>query len=123
MGLIEAFEEHLQKRDRSDYTVKGYVRDIQTFFAWLQEQTGREIPPEEVTFFDAKRYRDELEDARKKPATINRALSALRQFFDWMVVQGHMTSNPAASVSAKCASGCALNRRSRVMYTSRATET
>jgi site-specific recombinase XerD len=98
MGLIGAFEEYLQKRDRSEYTVKGYVRDIQTFFAWLEEQTSRDIPPGEVTFFDVKRYRDELEDARKKPATVNRALSALRQFFDWMVAQGHMASNPAASV-------------------------
>jgi integrase len=69
-----------------------------TFFAWLHGQTGREIPPGEVTFFDVKRYRDELEDARKKPATVNRALSALRQFFDWMVAQGHMASSPAASV-------------------------
>jgi integrase/recombinase XerC len=98
MGLIEAFEEHLQKKDRSVYTVNGYVRDLRTFFAWLQEQTGRDIPPSEVTFFDVKRYRDEQKDARKKPATINRALSALRQFFDWMVVQGHMASSPAASV-------------------------
>jgi len=40
MGLIEAFEEHLQKKDRSEYTVSGYVRDLQTFFGWLQAQTG-----------------------------------------------------------------------------------
>ena len=98
MGLIEAFEEHLQKKDRSAYTVSGYVRDLQTFFGWLQAQTGKEIPPGEVTVFDVKRYRDELEDARKKPATVNRALSALRQFFEWMVAQGHMASSPAASV-------------------------
>jgi site-specific recombinase XerD len=98
MGLIEAFEEYLQKKDRSAYTVNGYVRDLQTFFAWLQAQTGKEIPPGEVTVFDVKRYRDELADARKKPATVNRALSALRQFFDWMVAQGHMASSPAASV-------------------------
>ena len=98
MGLIEAFEEHLQKKDRSAYTVNGYVRDLRTFFAWLREQTGRDIPPGEVTFFDVQRYRDEQKDARKKPATINRALSALRQFFDWMVAQGHMASSPAANV-------------------------
>ena len=98
MGLIEAFEEHLQEKDRSAYTVSGYVRDLQTFFGWLQAQTGKEIPPGEVTVFDVKRYRDELEDARKKPATINRALSALRQFFGWMVAQGHIASSPAANV-------------------------
>ena len=33
MGLIEAFEEHLQKKDRSAYTVNGYVRDLRAFFA------------------------------------------------------------------------------------------
>ena len=59
-GLIEAFEEYLQKRDRSAYTVNGYVRDLQAFFVWLQEQTGREIPPGEVTVFDVKRYRDDV---------------------------------------------------------------
>ena len=45
MGLIEAFEEYLQKKDRSAYTVNGYVRDFTRFFAWLREQTGRVIPP------------------------------------------------------------------------------
>ena len=74
MGLIEAFEEQLQKQDRGTYTVNGYVRDLRAFFAWLEDQTGKDIPPEEVTFFDVKRYRDELEDARKKQETVNRAL-------------------------------------------------
>jgi site-specific recombinase XerC len=51
-----------------------------------------------VTVFDVKRYRDELEDDRKKPATVNCALSALHQFFDWMVAQGHLASNLAGGV-------------------------
>jgi site-specific recombinase XerD len=78
--------------------VNGYVRDLRTFLAWLQEHTGREFPPGEVTVFNVQRYRDELKDDRKKPATVNRVLSALRQFFDWMVAQGHMASSPAANV-------------------------
>ena len=40
--------------------MNGYVRDLQAFFVWLQEQTGREIPPGEVTVFDVKRYRDDV---------------------------------------------------------------
>ena len=48
MGLIGAFEEHLQKQDLSAYTVNGYVRDLKKFFAWLREQTGRNIPPGEA---------------------------------------------------------------------------
>jgi hypothetical protein len=35
---------------------------------WLQEQSGGEIPPGKVTLFYVKRYRDELEDARKNTA-------------------------------------------------------
>lgn len=102
MGLIEAFEEHLQKKDRSAYTVNGYVRDLRTFFVWLQEQTDKDIPPEEVTFFDVKRYRDELADARKKPATVSRALSALRQFSTgwWRRGIWHPARQPASSRSA-----------------------
>ena len=44
-GLIEAVEDHLQKQDLSAYTASGYVRDLKRFFAWLREQTGRDILP------------------------------------------------------------------------------
>jgi hypothetical protein len=45
MGLIEAFREHLQKRDRSEYTMNGYVRDLQTFFARMHEGLYHLGPP------------------------------------------------------------------------------
>jgi site-specific recombinase XerC len=98
MDLIGAFEEYLEDKDRSAYTIKGYRRNLETFFDWLQEQTGQEIPPGEVTTFDVKAHRKYLEEEGRKPATINRSLSALRVFFDWMVSKGQIASSPASNV-------------------------
>lgn len=100
MDLLDDFLAYLQAKDRSPHTVAGYRRDLEAFSAWLQEQTGREIPPAEITPFDIQRYRDHLVSSNCKPATVNHALSALRAFFSWaMAVQiGHVTSNPAKEV-------------------------
>jgi len=97
-ALINAFLDHLRTRDCSPYTVDGYRRDLETFFTWLREQTGRDIPPAEVTPFDVQRYRDALVDAGYKPSTVNRRISSLRAFFAWANQAGNITNDPTHGV-------------------------
>lgn len=91
---------HLRTQDLSRYTVNGYRRNVEWFFAWLKEQTGRDMPLAEVTTFDVQRYRDHLIDAGHKPSTINRRLAALRAFFAWAAEQDHTAINPAAGIKS-----------------------
>jgi site-specific recombinase XerD len=97
--ILEAFETYLQRLDRSPNTVAAYCRDVAGFFDWLSEKLQRDITPIEVTTFDIRRYRDHLVDVlKRKPATTNRKLASLRVFFDWLVAEGEMASNPASTV-------------------------
>lgn len=96
-GLKE-FAVYLQTQDRSPHTVDAYCRDLSAFFKWLAQQVGREVPPVEVTPFDVQQYRDHLISLGRKPAGVNRRLAALRTFFDWLIQQGMIASNPTASV-------------------------
>lgn len=98
MGFLKDFTTYLQRQDRSPRTVAAYRREVAAFFAWLRKQTGRDVQAAQVTTFDVKRYRQALEDAGRKPATINHHLAALRVFFDWAVKEEHVASNPAAAV-------------------------
>ena len=97
-AYLDQFITHLRAQDRSRHTVDGYRRNVEWFFAWLREQTGRDIPLGEVTTFDVQRYRDHLMDAGRKPATINQRIVALRAFFAWEVGAGHITASSAADV-------------------------
>jgi len=97
-AYLDQFITHLRMQDRSRHTVDGYRRNVEWFFAWLQEQTGRDIPLGEVTTFDVQRYRNHLIDAGRKPATINRRIAALRAFFAWAVGAGHIAASPATGI-------------------------
>jgi len=95
---LNAFIAHLQAQDRSPHTVAAYRHDLAAFFDWLRQQVGHDVPPVEVTPFDVQKYRDHLVASGRKPATVNRALAALRAFFAWAVETGRGATNPAAGV-------------------------
>jgi len=97
---LDEFVAHLRTQDLSRYTVDGYRRNVAWFFAWLKEQTGRDMPLAEVTTFDLQRYRDHLIDAGRKPSTINRRIAALRAFFAWAVGGGYTTTDPTAGIKS-----------------------
>ncbi len=100
--FLKQFAVHLRAQDRSPHTIDAYCLDVSSFFDWLGQQVGREVPPIEVTPFDVQQYRDHLVSLGRKPAGINRRLAALQSFFGWLVEKGEMASNPAALVQRVC---------------------
>ena len=96
---LTAFIAHLQAQDRSPHTIAAYRNDVAAFFAWLETQLGKSATPVAVTTFDIQKYRDALEDARRKPAGVNRHLAALRVFFAWAIEAGHASANPVQRVN------------------------
>lgn len=73
---ISDFEKMLRREEKAAGTVEKYVRDVQSFAAWLK---GRAVNRELVS-----EWKEMLIEAGYAPVTINAALSALNKFFHFM---------------------------------------
>jgi site-specific recombinase XerD len=89
----------------SESTRNAYSRDIKAFFRWCRNQFGNisgfndtEITSEEitsVTIQDVINWRNSLIETGMTPATINRKLSAIRSFFNFMKALQVIERNPS----------------------------
>jgi integrase/recombinase XerD len=90
-----AFEEFFYGRIRNPHTRKAYLHALRAFSAWCMAQ---EIDLVQVTPGQVGRYLDSLAVA---VPTRKLRLSALRRFFDELVVRHVLILNPALSVRAQ----------------------
>jgi site-specific recombinase XerD len=79
----------------SGNTKRAYARDIMDFFrigdlSKLTMARAKSVTPQEVAAF-----RDKLLADGKKPATVQRKLSALRSVYNYLMTMGAITVNPA----------------------------
>jgi len=87
-ALIAGFVEQKE----SLHTQRAYLRDLQAFFGRLEISVDLAAGVD-ATDVDAFVKRGESSGLSK--ATLQRRLSALRQFFDWLSIKGVVESNPA----------------------------
>ena len=95
---VDPFLSHLEVvRHLSPYTVSGYRRDLDSFFAFLKEKhdSREEIQDHQVRGFVAQERRRGL-SAR----SIQRALSSIRSFFNYLLDEEVVETNPAANISS-----------------------
>jgi integrase/recombinase XerC len=96
---IDGFERHLRDERRlSAHTVRAYRRDLERLAAALDEQgvgAWTQVRPAQVRAHLARRHRDGAGGR-----TLARELSALRAFFRHLQVEGVLTVDPAAGISA-----------------------
>ncbi len=96
---VEAFLEHLRHERRlSPRTVDGYAHDLALFTQWLgQGAVGdwRAVTEHHVRGFVGQRRRKGITGR-----SVQRALSALRTFFRYLLREGEVTSNAAQGVRA-----------------------
>lgn len=100
--LLERFERHLVlERNVSEHTLAGYRRDIQAFFAFLNENPSTKgMEAEGVGAIDhlvLRRYLARLHKTHRK-SSIGRKLSAIRTFFRYLVRQGIIPVSPGEMV-------------------------
>lgn len=78
-------------RSLSPNTVAAYGHDVAAFEQYLAEHG---VSVAEATHRDVRGFVASLGRQRRSPAAVNRALSALRGFYEYLVKQGTVTVNP-----------------------------
>jgi integrase/recombinase XerD len=90
---LEAYRDHLSlERGLSARTVDAYVREAERVVAWLGER-GRQAPAS-VSADDMREFVYSLKDRGLKPTSIRRAISALRTYFGWLVLERAIAADP-----------------------------
>ena len=95
---IDLFLPHLEVvRHLSTYTISSYRRDLDSFFTFLKEKhdSWEEVQDHHIRGFVAQERRRDL-SAR----SIQRALSSIRSFFNYLLDEEVVESNPAANISS-----------------------
>ncbi len=99
---IEAFLAELsERRGRSPNTVDAYRTDLHQFLRLLPQAMGRLSLPAHWNEIEARHiwsYLEHLRMAGLSPSSLNRKLATLRGFFDFLVSQGAMETDPTQSV-------------------------
>jgi integrase/recombinase XerD len=83
------------ERGRSPNTLKAYRRDLEVFMAWLAD---RGVTLEAVAPADLSAYVAHLRDSGKAPASVARAMVAVRSLFRFLAVEQGSGSDPSADV-------------------------
>src|SRR5918998_4332991 len=97
--LVDRFLKDLERQEASPRTRASYRLDLLHFFRWFEQTVGDASTPESVTPTDVREYRGHLLTVeRRRPATVNRRLAALRRFFRWAKAMGLAKELPTENV-------------------------
>jgi site-specific recombinase XerD len=95
-ALIERF---LNDNDFSPNTRRAFRQDLEKFSKWFTQSNKEPFRIGRVTTRDVSDFRENLRrDQGQATSTVNRALVAVRRFFNWLVEEGQLTANPAKKV-------------------------
>ena len=99
-GAVRRFLESLRVRNASPNTVRNYGADLALFSEHLVGSGRREVCADEVTRLMIREFLAADKRRGLTQATLARRLSSLRTFFDFLVREEGLGSNPARSVRA-----------------------
>ena len=97
-SYIGEFLDYLQQqKNYAQNTIDSYGRDLFTFMDFCQKNT---LTLENITDLDIKYCLKSWHSRRLSPRSIQRALSALKSFFNYCVDQQYIAHNPAEIIKA-----------------------
>ena len=98
-NIFSAFERHLQDKDVSILTLRGYLLDVQQFARWFEQSNSETFNLPAITPTDIREYRQYLQSTEKRKAsTVNRKLAALSALMRWGIQSGQITTDPTINV-------------------------
>ncbi|WP_212508633.1 tyrosine-type recombinase/integrase [Litoribacterium kuwaitense] len=98
-SAVSLFLRELKVRNRSEYTVKYYARELLKAGGML-ERAGVDTSPERITAKDIKTHIIlRMMDEKRKDTTVNARLRALRAFFNYLVDEKLIKESPFNTVS------------------------
>lgn len=93
---IERFKEYLERELMvSPLTLRAYSDDLSAFDKYLNE-----IELEAATSSDCRGYVMSMIERGDNPRSVNRRISALRKFYDYLIRSGVVEKNPTAKLHA-----------------------
>lgn len=96
---MEDFFDYLKNtRHKAENTIIAYRRDIKSFARFLQTRSGKAL--NECNESDAISYILELNNDSKSKATINRKISSLRAYYDYLVDNAAVAANPFTKIKS-----------------------
>jgi len=99
LQLVDAFLGHLRlERNLSEHTVKAYRRDLTCLREYCDEReisAWRDLAPHHVRAYAARIHAQGL-----NPRSIQRRLSGLRSFMNYLVRENLLKQNPAVDITA-----------------------
>src|SRR3712207_3148000 len=97
---IADFVQELTRQEVAEKTMRSYQSDLRHFTRWFEGTTGEAFRAAAVTPTDVRDYKAHLVSVeRRRPATVNRRLAALRRFCRWAKAAGRCSDVPTDSVT------------------------
>lgn len=121
MGIAENFKLFLKSKGVSPLTQKNYLSDVRYFLKWVKESglSGKSVVSGKAELFWFNQtaittFKNSLISSQTPPTTINRRLSALRQFGEFLVKQKWIEENPGRNISGISGlSGISRNKKKK----------
>lgn len=94
------FLEHLENKGYSQDTIQSYEKVIKSFFGYLSYVYKKDVDLIEISPADIKKYLKEQLNRKKSIPTINKELSILKTFFNYLWEKNLITIDPAVKIKA-----------------------
>lgn len=95
---IHPFIRYLYEEAKNEKTIASYRTTVEHFLKWKEERDGIYII-EETRPIDIKEYTSYLKhQCKRKPATINKYIAALKVFFAFLLDKGIVKDNPMTRI-------------------------
>jgi len=101
-SILSKFVDHLQyQRSASPHTLRNYKTDLEQFFAYLESKTPSTTQEQlaQVTNRIIRTWLSQLHSESKQKSSITRKVSALRNFFNFLIREQIIEFNPATLVA------------------------
>ncbi len=100
-ALINSFTGWLHRHQIAQESARAYVADVRRFLRFAEPLITHQGPTafEHLEDINVSEYRARLVDSGLQPSTVKRNLMAIRKFFDFLIQQRLVASNPVAAIT------------------------